>query len=251
MKILILAAGYAVRLQPLTTNTPKPLLSIGGKKMIDRILDKAASLKGADAIYIVSNHRFIENFREWLSKSAYRERTSLVDDGTITNETRLGAIRDMELAIKAKSIDDDLLIIAGDNLFELDLGKFIEFAKKHNDGVSVALYDVGSLDIVRGRYGVVSIDKTGRVVDFEEKPANPKSALASTGIYYFPRSHVPGVEKYIKSEGTKNDAPGYYIKWLSVNNKVYGFPFSEKWYDIGDIGSYEKADLEYKKREES
>lgn len=248
MKALILAAGYAVRLQPLTLNTPKPLLEVGGKKIIDRIIDKISGLKGLDEISIVTNHRFYQNFIQWLESSSHKKKISLIDDGTLTNETRLGAIRDMELAIKKRSIDDDLLVIAGDNLFEVDMRLFMDFAVSKKDSASVALHDVGSLEAAK-RYGVVSIDKEGKVVEFEEKPPEPKSTLISTGIYYFPKAHVRDISRYLKTEGTKNDAPGYYIKWLSINSKVCGFSFSQKWYDIGDIESYRKADEEYTKKE--
>jgi glucose-1-phosphate thymidylyltransferase len=167
----------------------------------------------------------------------------------VTNEARLGAIRDMELAIREASIDDDLLVIAGDNLFDLDLTAFLKFAKSHNDGVCVALYDVRSLEAAK-KFGVVRIDGTGLVTDFEEKPQNPKSTLISTGIYFFPRHEVAGLREYVNLEGAKLDAPGYYIRWLSAKNKVYGFPFSEKWYDIGDLESYKRADEEYTKKGE-
>lgn len=248
MKALILAAGYAVRLQPLTLNTPKPLLEVGGKKILDRIINKVLPIKELDEIYVVTNRKFHRNFVEWLKGTAYRKNISLVDDGTLTNETRLGAIRDMELVIKEKSVNEGLLVIAGDNLFEMDIRAFMGFAAQKKDGVSVALYDVRSLEAAK-KYGVVSIDKTGRVTELEEKPPSPKSTLISTGIYYFPKERVGQINKYLEAEGTKNDAPGYYIKWLTVNSEVYGFPFSQKWYDIGDIDSYKKADEEYKKKE--
>ena len=250
MKVIILAAGYAVRLEPLTLTTPKPLLPIGGRKLIDRILERLAGTKEIDSIYVVSNHKFFKNFEEWAKSSPHSGKISLIDDGTLTNETRLGAIRDLELSIKTKHINDDLLVIAGDNLFHLDLKDFLKFAKKHGNGVSIALYDVGSLEAAK-RFGVVGIDKDRRVVDFEEKPRAPRSALISTGIYYFPKDKVSGIIKYAEHEAANLDAPGYYIKWLSANDKVYGFSFSEKWYDIGDIESYKKADEEYAKKKES
>ncbi|MBI5124317.1 MAG: nucleotidyltransferase family protein [Candidatus Omnitrophica bacterium] len=247
MKVLILAAGYAIRLQPLTLNTPKPLLPIGGKPIIDRIIDKTKPLEGIDSIYVVTNSKFSRKFEEWVENSGRRGKVSIIDDGTAANEMRLGAMRDIALAVREKSIDDDLLVIAGDNLFDLDLNTFLDFAVIHSDGASVALYDVGSLEAAT-KYGVVRIDEAKRVVELEEKPAKPKSTLVSTGIYYFPKSKVPGIEKYVAQEGAKLDAPGYYIKWLSTNDRVYGFSFKEKWYDIGDIESYKKADEEYLKK---
>lgn len=246
MKVLILAAGYAVRLELLTRTTPKPLLPIGGKKLIDRILERIAGIKGIDSIYVVSNHKFFKNFEEWAKASPHSDKISLIDDGTLTPETRLGAIRDLGLSIKTKHINDDLLVIAGDNLFHFEIKNFLKFAKRHSSGVSIALYDVGSLEAAK-KFGVVGIDKDKRVVEFEEKPQAPKSALISTGIYYFPKDKVSGITKYVELDGAKLDAPGYYIKWLSANDKVYGFSFSEKWYDIGDIESYKKADEEYAK----
>jgi glucose-1-phosphate thymidylyltransferase len=247
MKALILAAGYAIRLQPLTLNTSKSLLEVGGKKIIDRIINKISILEKLDEIYVVTNRKFYQNFAGWLKDSGCRKKISLIDDGTLTNEARLGAIRDMELVIKTKSINDNLLIIAGDNLFEMDIQAFLDFAAPKKDGVSVALYDIGSLESAK-KYGVVSIDKTRRVIEFEEKPPSPRSTLVSTGIYYFPKEHVFEVERYLAAEGATFDAPGYYVKWLSVNSKVYGFSFSQKWYDIGDIESYKQADEEYKKK---
>lgn len=246
MKIIILAAGYAVRLQPLTLNMPKSLLPIGGRTIIDRILDKVAGIKGWDKAYVVTNDKFAAKFNDWLDTVPVKDKITVINDGSTTNDNRLGAIRDMELVIRQGAIDDDILIIAGDNLFELDLARFVEFARK-NDGVSVALYDIGSLDLARN-FGVVKIDKRNKVEDFEEKPKEPKSTLASTGIYYFPKNKLPFIEKYVKMQ-SKLDAPGYYIGWLSREDNVYGFKFLEDWYDIGNIESYDKADAKYKERE--
>lgn len=247
MKVLILAAGYAVRLHPLTLNTSKSLLVIGGRKIIDRIVEKIAALKSADSIYIITNARYSGDFNSWLNASACKGRSTLINDGSASNEARLGAIKDLALAIKEKSITDDLLVIAGDNLFDFELERFLEFARARPDGVSVALHDIGNLDMAKN-FGVVKIDKDGRVVEFEEKPRKPRSTLISTGIYYFPKEKLPFIENYVKIQNNL-DAPGNYISWLGKRDKVYGFVFLEDWYDIGNIESYKKADAEYLKKE--
>ncbi|MDD5422933.1 MAG: nucleotidyltransferase family protein [Candidatus Omnitrophota bacterium] len=248
MKVVILAAGYAIRLHPMTLNTSKSLLSVGGKKMIDRILDKIAAMKNAaSSICIVTNDKFYGSFNGWLMTSFHRKKTELLNDGTTANENRLGAVQDLEFAIKSKKIDDDLLVIAGDNLFDFDLDRFIEFAKGRADGVSVALHDIKKFESARS-FGVVEIDVDEKVVDFEEKPEKPKSTLISCGIYYFPKEKLSLIEEYVKQQN-KLDAPGYYISWMSKVDRVYGFTFLEDWYDIGNIESYEKADREYRKKE--
>lgn len=247
MKVLILAAGYAVRLQPLTLNMPKSLLRVGGRTILDRILDKVGAVKGWDRAYIITNDKFYAKFDGWLKDCLLRGKITLMNDGTTTNDTRLGAVKDMEIAIDDNSLDDDLLVIAGDNLFEVDLARFMEFAGARDDGVSVALYDIGSKILAR-KYGVVELDERNRVVDFEEKPQDPKSTLVSTGIYYFPKNKLPFIRKYVKMQ-SKLDAPGYYIGWLSKEDKVYGFRFLEDWYDIGDIESYKEADLKFTEKE--
>lgn len=249
MKALILAAGYAVRLWPLTANNPKPLLEIGKRKIIDRILDKVAAVKGVESIYIITNDKFFKNFGDWLKGSGCRRKVSLVNDGSTSNETRLGAIKDLDFAIKTEHIDEDLLVVAGDNLFDFDLNEFFSFASARPDGVSVALRDIKDYESAK-KFGVVKTDEDKRIIDFEEKPEYPKTTLISTGIYYFPKAKLSSVKEYLKVSERK-DAPGYYISWLSKTGKVYGFVFSEDWYDIGDIESYRKADSEYLEKENS
>ena len=248
MKALILAAGYAVRLGTLTSNRPKPLLEINKRSMLDRILDKIFDIKEIGSIYIVTNNRFFENFDKWLKASRYKAKTSLINDGSNTNETRLGAIRDLELAIKERSIDEDLLVVAGDNLFDMGMKKFLKFAKSKSDGATIALHDIKSLQSAKN-FGVINLDENDRVIEFEEKPDNPKSTLVSTGIYYFPKNRLPLIEEYVKMQVKLPDAPGYYISWASKMDKVYGYVFLEDWYDIGSVESYEKADKEYKIKE--
>lgn len=248
MKALILAAGYAVRLRPLTLNTSKSLLEIGKKKIVDRIIDKLSGIKGLDEIYVITNARFFDNFKDWIKRSYHKDKISLINDGTMTNETRHGAIKDIKIAIAEKAIDDDLVVVAGDNLFELDLNKFLNFAGERRDGVSVALYDLKDVKAAT-KFGVVQLDDDKRIIDFEEKPERPKSALVSTCIYYFPKEKIGLIDKYVGTQDKKLDAPGHYISWLSKTERVYGFVFTEKWYDIGDIETYNSSHEEYLKKE--
>jgi len=247
MKIVILAAGYAVRLRPLTLDTPKSLLAVGGRTIMDRIMDKIAGLGGRDRIYVVSNSKFFDKFNEWANASGEKDRITVINDGSATNEDRLGAIRDLALAMEANSIDEDTLVVAGDNLFDFDLKRFVRFAGEKKDGVSIAAYDIGDIALAKN-FGVVKVDDNGAVTDFEEKPPQPKSTLVSTGIYYFPKNKLSFIKEYVKMQD-KLDAPGYYIGWLSKKDRVYGFSFLEDWYDIGNIESYKKADAEYTEKE--
>jgi glucose-1-phosphate thymidylyltransferase len=248
MKILILAAGYAIRLHPLTIDNPKPLLEVGGERIIDRIIDKIAEVDSACQIYIITNAKFFGKFDEWLKNSKYKNRVALINDATLSNETRHGAIKDMEIAISEKRIDDDLLVIAGDNLFDFSLGAFLESARKNPDDISIALHDVADIGAAK-KFGVVKIDEQNRVVDFEEKPAAPKSTLISTGIYHIPRGKIGTIKEFIKNSAQRSDAPGYYVSWMSKNYKVYGIAFLEDWCDIGDIESLKTADRKYSKKE--
>ena len=246
MTLIILAAGYAVRLQPLTTNTSKSLLPIGGKKMIERILEKVLTVRDISSVYIITNSKFFKNFSDWLKTYEHAKKISLICDGTTSNENRLGAIKDLEFVIKEESIAGDIMVVAGDNLFEFDMGDFLKFARKKG-GIAIAVHDIGSLDLAKN-FGVVKVDADNKVVDFEEKPEKPKSTLISTGIYYFPKDKVAFINEYVKMQN-KLDAPGHYIGWLSKRDQVYGFAFPENWYDIGTMDSYREADEEYLNKE--
>ena len=248
MNVVILAAGYAVRLEPLTLTTPKPLLEVGGKRIMDRLMDKISVLSDVTSVTVISNAKFFDKFVAWKAGSGYKAKIALVNDGSTANDNRLGAIRDLMLATDSVGAREDLLVIAGDNLFDFELDSFIKFAKSHDSGVSIALYDIGRTDLAKN-FGVLKIGAGNRVVDFEEKPEHPKSTLVSTGIYYFPKDRINMLKEYAKTQ-ERMDAPGYYISWLAGNHEVYGCPFKEDWYDIGNIESYKKADAEYKKKEQ-
>jgi len=247
MNVIILAAGYAVRLEPLTLTTPKPLLEVGGRRIIDRLMDKISGLNDVSSVTVITNAKFFDKIKSWRDGSSYNGKLSILNDGSTKNENRLGAIKDLMLATDSVGSGEDLLVIAGDNLFDFGLDKFVGFAKDHYSGVSIALYDIGSTELAKS-FGVLKINSSKKVVSFEEKPQAPKSTLISTGIYYFPKDKIDMIKEYSRTQ-EKLDAPGYYISWLASNHEVYGCPFTEDWYDIGNIESYKKADGEYKNKE--
>ena len=244
MKALILAAGYATRLYPLTINSPKPLLPVGGRPLIDYIMDKLEELPELQEIYVVTNNRFFKNFEEWASKHPASKKISVINDKTLTNEDRLGAIGDMQLVIKEAKINDDLLIIAGDNLFSFKMRDFIDFARTHSPSCSIVLHNIGSREEAR-KYGVVKIDENNKLLSFAEKPAEPESNLVAVCIYYFPKKKLSKVAEYLEQSKHK-DAPGNYIGWLVQNDSVCGFIFEDEWYDIGDKNIYERIKDTYK-----
>ena len=239
MKGLILAAGYATRLYPLTKDKAKPLLPVGGKTMIDRVLDKILAVGEVDTVFVVTNQKFSEQFAGWADSGKRQVPVRVINDKTLSNDDRLGAIGDIGLSITEGGIADDLLVVAGDNLFDLDLREFVRFAREKDPYPSIAVYDVKDKEQA-SLYGVLALDDDARVVSFEEKPKNPKSTLASTCIYYFPKAKLDLVGKYLNTSG-KKDAPGNYIKWLAENEGVYAYAFSEAWYDIGSRASYEEV----------
>ncbi len=244
MKALILAAGYATRLYPLTINRPKPLLPVSGKPLIDHIMDKLEKLPELDKIFVVTNNRFFRNFQEWASAHTSSKEIIIINDKTLTNEERLGAIGDIQLVLKEAKINEDLLVIAGDNLFSFKMKDFVEFAKKQSPNCSIVLDNIGSREEAR-KYGVVKIDENNKLLSFAEKPTEPESNLVAICLYYFPKDKLSKVSEYLK-ESKHKDAPGNYISWLVKNDAVYGFIFEDEWYDIGDKNIYEKVKNTYK-----
>ena len=242
MKCIILAAGYATRLYPLTKNTPKPLLKVAGKVMVEHIIAKVEELDSVDNIYIVTNDKFSQDFTEWLHNFDTKKAIGIVNDETKNNDDRLGALGDVNYAIDTKNIDDDIIVIAGDNLFEFSLYEPLDIFKKTVSNI-VVLHDVRDLELAK-QYGVVEI-KNNIVVNFEEKPISPKSTLVSTGIYLFPKKTLDLIEKYI-SQGNNPDKTGDFIKWLHKRETVYAYVTDKEWYDIGSLEQLEKADKNFK-----
>ncbi|MFA4991786.1 MAG: nucleotidyltransferase family protein [Candidatus Omnitrophota bacterium] len=248
MKALLLAAGYATRLYPLTINTPKPLLPIAGRPVLEFILDVLRPIKEIDEIFIVTNERFFRDFQAWNDKFSYPRKISVISDGTTSNENRLGATGDMEFVIEKEAIRDDLLVMAGDNLFKADLRPFVDFCVSRRPSVTLGLYDVLSSLLAR-EYGIVSLDGNNKVAEFLEKPLRPPSTLAAMCLYFFPRENAGVIKEYLNS-GTPKDAPGYFLEWLYKKEAVFGYVFKgSKWFDIGDKKSYEQADKTFRGEE--
>ncbi len=244
MKALILAAGYATRLYPLTINTPKPLLPVRGRPMIDYITDKLEEIEQLDEVYVVTNNRFYKNFRDWADRHKSTKKITTINDKTLTNEERLGAIGDIQLVLDEMKVDEDILIIAGDNLFSFKMNRFIAFAHEHKPYASIVLHNIGSRQEAK-RYGVVTIDEQNRLLSFREKPEEPESTLVAICLYYFPKERLGKVKEYL-GQSQHKDAPGNYIGWLVKNDVVFGFTFDEEWYDIGNKTIYESVKDSYK-----
>ena len=241
IEALVLAAGYGMRLRPLTEDTPKPLLRVAGKLMVEHIIGKIEEID-ASKLYIVTNDKFYQNFSEWIRNFDAKIPIEIINDGTKSNEDRLGAMGDVNFVIKNKNIKEDIVIIAGDNLFEMSLHEVANIFNKRKNNV-IVLHDVKDREFAK-RYGVVEV-KGNVVVDFEEKPVSPKSTLVSTGIYFFPKKTIGLIEKYL-SQGNNPDKTGDFIKWLHKREIVYAHITDKKWYDIGSFEQLEKADREFK-----
>ncbi|MDD5945700.1 MAG: nucleotidyltransferase family protein, partial [Clostridia bacterium] len=242
MIAIILAAGYATRLYPLTINRPKALLPINNKPIIDYIIDEIETIEPVKEIIVISNHKFADCFFEWAKESKRKKKLTVLDDGTTTEETRRGAIGDILFAIKEKNIDDELLVVAGDNFFTYKLKDYYDYyVKKDRDCVCVKKFD--NRELLK-QFGVALLDKNGRVLDIEEKPKEPKSDTAVYATYMYKRDTVPMFSQYIE-EGNKPDAPGYFVEWLYKRKEVYAYTFEGECYDIGTPESYKEVCEEF------
>jgi glucose-1-phosphate thymidylyltransferase len=233
---IILAAGYATRLRPLTDTWAKELLPVGGRPIIDRIVDGLSAVEEIEGVHVVTNARKAKGFRAWAEGRNIR----VHDDGTTSNEDRLGAIGDMQFVIDSIGLDDDLLVIAGDNLFDFSLSEFVSFWRGKGRASAVAVRDVGSRELA-AQYGIVALADDGRVTEFVEKPADPPSTLAATATYLFHREHAALIRDYLAS-GESADQPGRFVAWLQAREPVYGWVFDSTWYDIGNHEQLLEAD---------
>ena len=243
MKAIILAAGYATRLYPLTKDKPKPLLEIAGKPIIDHIMRKIEKIDEIDKIFIVTNDKFYGHFEDWLSEFKSNKKIKIINDKTTSNEDRLGSLGDVNFVIDREKVKDTIIVVAGDNLFEFSLKEFVDSHKKHNKS-AVALYDVRDKELAK-LYGIVGVNKENRMIEFEEKPSEPKSTLASTGVYIYPPHVLLMLQDFVKKY-KNSDKAGNFLEWLHKKEHVYCYITEKKWFDIGNLEQLEKARKEFR-----
>jgi glucose-1-phosphate thymidylyltransferase len=236
VKALILAAGYATRLRPLTDTIAKPLLPVGGRPMVDWILDGIGETS-ADEVHLVTNARFAPDFERWAQGKDVR----VHNDGTTSNDDRLGAIGDIHFV----GLDDDLLAIASDNLFDYSLADYEAFWREKG-GSAVAVHDVGDFELAK-KYGIVDVDENDRITNFVEKPEQPPTTLSATATYLYRRDHAALIPTYLE-EGNPPDQPGNYVAWLHKREPVFAYRFDGEWYDIGDHAQLLEADNRMRRR---
>ncbi len=238
MEVIILAGGFATRLRPLSEYIPKPLFPLGGVPLINFVLQKVWEVK-PERIIISTNQRFENHFRYWLYTLPHyiSERTELITEPTKHNEEKFGALKGLYHSIKEAGIQDDLFVVAGDNLFDFDLRKIVR--KGREKGITLAAYDVRNKELAK-RYGVLVLEND-RVVEFQEKPEHPKSTKISTGIYFFPEEKISLLGEYLSS-GNDTDALGRFFEWIIRNENVFAEVYTGTWFDIGTLDTYKQAD---------
>jgi len=246
MKCIIIAAGYATRMYPLTENQAKSLLPIKGKAILSYIVEKIGKVQEIDSIYILSNNKFYTNFAWWLSnnKAYFSKPIEIIDEHSTAPENQKGGIFGCLTAINQFNIDDDLLILYGDNLFELDLKNFVDFFIEKKS-TCLACYELPSLEEAK-KFGNIEIDSENKITEIKEKPKEPKSNLAITGIYIIKKQDISKLREYYNTlELTKQLSPHsnitFFIQDIYKKQDIFAFPFSGQWADIGTIEDYEKV----------
>lgn len=242
MKALILAAGYATRLYPLTLTQPKPLLPVAGRAMVEYVLDNLVPVGGIDRVYVVTNAKFDGHFSRW--SADYRQRKgagfdfTIVNDGSTDDSNKLGAIGDINLVLEREQVDDDLIVVAGDNLFSQPLSGFGEACRARRAPV-LGTYDVGSLELAR-KYSTVEVGPEGRILSFVEKPPQPATTLTGIALYFYPRETLALIRQYVR-EGNNPDQPGRLVQWMSARMPFYTWQVPGLWFDIGSKETLEEA----------
>lgn len=245
MKVLILAGGYGTRLYPVVKDTPKPLLQIAGRPLINYLMEKVRTQPDLKEIIVVTNDKFYGMFQLWARQNSdFPSAISIINDGTRSPDDRLGSIGDIQYVLQNHAVDDDLLVLGGDNLFDYSLDDYIVFARQRSPEITIGLYDIGSFDDAR-RFGVVQLGEDGRIQTFDEKPAQPKSSLIAMCSYYLPKESLSLINTYIE-QTQQTDKAGDYICWLVEKGDVCGFQFKGAWYDIGSLEALEEAQKKFR-----
>ena len=241
MKCLILAAGYATRLYPLTENFPKPLLKVQGKAILDWLIDDMDRSGMIDEYVVISNHKFAHHFESWAKEKS--QKITVVDDGTSSNETRLGAVRDIQFAMDALNIQGDVLVMAGDNLLDFSLTQFIDYAREKQTSCIMRYYEPSHQKLLKS--GVVTLDENQRVLQMTEKSQTPATNWCVPAFYYYTAEDAARISEGIAS-GCHTDAPGSYVAWLCTRSVIHAMEMPGSRYDIGNLESYEQVQKEYK-----
>lgn len=240
MKCLILAAGYATRLYPLTENFPKPLLKVGNKTILDWLIDDIDGAGLVDEYVVISNHKFAHHFQEWAQTKP--QKITVVDDGTSTNETRLGAVCDIKFAVDQLGLTGAFLVIAGDNVLDFSLQRFVRYAHNKQTSCVMRFYEPSQERL--HKCGVLELDSTDRIINMEEKPAQPKSHWCCPPFYYYKADDAARIPQAIQ-DGCGTDAPGSFIAWLCKQTTVHAMEMPGKRYDIGNLQSYDQVQRTY------
>jgi glucose-1-phosphate thymidylyltransferase len=247
MKLIILAAGYATRLYPLTLNQPKPLLPVAGKPMLEHVLDNVHTIAAIDHAYVVTNAKFVTHFQKWADgyqRPNLNFSFTIVNDHSTDDSNKLGAIGDLHLVLTTFNIDDDVIVVGGDNLFSNDLREFGEYCRRTNAPVT-GVYDVGDLEQIK-KYNAIEIDENNRITYFEEKPKEPKSTLTGIALYYYPKAVLPLIHQYI-AEGNNPDQPGRLVQWLYPRLPFHVWKVPGIWFDVGSMETLEEANRVFSK----
>lgn len=240
MKCLILAAGYATRLYPLTENFPKPLLEVKGKTILDWLIEDIETCGAVDEYVVISNHKFAHHFENWAAKKA--EKITVVDDGTTSNETRLGAVKDIQFAMDKLGITEDVLVMAGDNLLDFSMTKFIAYALEKKTSCIMRYFEPSHQKLLKS--GVVTLDENQKVLEMTEKSQTPATNWCVPAFYYYTAADAARIPEGIAA-GCGVDAPGSYVAWLCKRSPIHAMEMPGSRYDIGNLESYTKIKEEY------
>ena len=243
MKNIVIAAGYATRLYPLTENFPKPLLKIGERSILDRILDDVDGIEDIDEHIIVTNHKFAEIFNNWVSERKQKPGTKpirIIDDGTTDNENRLGAVKDLLLAIDEFGINDDIMVLAADNVLDFSFQGFVDFFKQKNTSVIMCHHEPELYKLQRT--GVIAVDDDMKVLEMQEKPEHPVSNWAVPPFYIYKKNDLPLIRDCL-NHGCGFDAPGNLAHYLVNATTIHAWIMPGSRYDIGSLDSYKEAQI--------